>query len=95
MQDQPKEHHMTKQQATAFEIAKEAMAALEFYRVYYASSGAYQKHHNEVIALLRNRAESFKGGERYGDYKFLMLFAGTLEVANQAGEYAPLPGASA
>lgn len=86
---------MIKAEPTGFDIAKEAMAALEFYRTYYASSTAYQERHNEVIALLRNRAERFKGGERHGEYKFIMMFAGVLEVTNRAGEYVPITGASA
>ena len=85
----------TTAQATGFEIVKEAMAVLEFYRTYYASSEQYQQKLKEVIALLRNRAESLKNGKLFGEYKFIMMFAGTLEVTNQPGEYLPIAGASA
>lgn len=81
--------------ATGFEVAKDAMDVLQFYRTFYASSDEYQARLREVVALLRNRAETFKRGPQYGEYKFLMLFAATLEVSNMVGEYAPLPGASA
>jgi len=86
---------MTTTVQTAHEVAKQAMEVLEFYRPFYASSEPYQQKHQEVIALLRNRAEWFKGQSKYNDYKFLMLFAATLEVSNKAGEYVPYPGASA
>lgn len=80
---------------TAYEVAKQAMEVLEFYERFYASSEPYQQHRREVIALLRNRAENFKGGSQYGDYKFLMLLAAALEVSNKPGEYVPYGGASA
>jgi len=81
--------------ATGFEIAKEAMDVLTFYRSFYASGEQYQQHHQEVLALIRHRAEGFKGGPQYGDYKFLMLFAAALEVSNVSGEYVKPAGASA
>jgi hypothetical protein len=86
---------MTTAQATGFEIVKEAMAVLEFYRGYYTSSGTYQERLHEVIALLRNRAETFQKGPNYGEYKFIMMFAAALEISNQPGEYLPVPNASA
>lgn len=82
---------MTTGIATSLEVAKEAITVLEFYRTYYASSDAYQQRHIEVIALLRNRAETFKRVQDYGGYKFLMMFADTLAVSNRAGEYLPHP----
>lgn len=80
---------------TPFELVKQSMEVLEFYRQFYASSELYQQKHQEVILLLRNRAEYFKGQSKHNDYKFLMLFAATLEVSNMAGEYVPYSGASA
>ncbi len=82
-------------QATGFDIVKEAMAALEFYRIYYASNEQYQQRLNEVIALLRNRAKSFKNGPLFSEYTFIVMFAGTLEITNPPGEYVPIEGASA
>jgi hypothetical protein len=86
---------MTTVQATGFEIVKEAMTTLEFYRTYYASSEQYVQRLNEVISLLRNRAERFKDGELHGEYKFIMMFAGTLEITSRPGAYLPITGASA
>lgn len=83
---------MTTTQATGFEIVKEAMTVLEFYRTYYASNDQYQQRLNEVIDLLRNRAESFKSNQ-FCEYKFIMMFAGTLEVSNRPDEYLPITGA--
>lgn len=80
---------------TGFEIAKQAMEVLDFYRTFYASGADYQKHHQEVLAMIRHRAEGFKGGPQYGEYKFLMLFAAALEVSNASGEYVQVPGSSA
>jgi hypothetical protein len=80
---------------TGVEVAKQAMDVLDFYQLFYAGSAEYQQRHQEVIALLRNRAENFKGGPRYDEYKFLMLFAAALEISNLPGEYVKHPGASA
>lgn len=77
------------------EVAKQAMEVLDFYQRFYASSQEYQQRLQEVLALLRNRAETFKRGPRYDEYKFLMLFAAALEVSNQPGEYVKPEGASA
>lgn len=85
---------MTTAQATGFEIIKEAMTTLEFYQTYYASDAQYHQRLQEVIGLLRHRAQSFKGGHLHSEYKFLMMFAGTLEVNSRPGEYQPIPGAS-
>ena len=82
----------TTAQATGFEIVKEAMVVLQFYRTYYASSEQYGQRLNEVIDLLRNRAESFKSNQ-FSEYKFIMMFAGTLEVSSRSGEYSPITGA--
>lgn len=79
---------------TAYETVQHAIKVLEFYQQFYASSERYQVHRSEVIDLIRNRAEMFKDMQ-HGDYKFLMLFAATLEVSNKPGEYVPYPGASA
>jgi hypothetical protein len=80
---------------TAYEVVKQSIEVLEFFEQFYASSEPYQQKRQEVIALLRNRAEYFKSKSQYGDYKFLMLFAATLEVSNKPGEYVPYAGASA
>jgi len=80
---------------TGYEVAKQAMEVLDFYQRFYAGDRDYQQRLKEVIALLRNRAENFKGGPRWDEYKFLMLFAAALEVSNVPGEYVTPPGASA
>lgn len=71
----------------AFNIARQALTSIEFYRGFYASSEPSQKHFNEVLDMLRRTAENMSAGESYSDKKFLLAFADALEVANTSGEY--------
>ncbi len=75
----------------AFDLAREAMTSLEFFRGHYSSGDQYQQHFQQVLGMLRGgAANAFSKGEQYGDKKFLLAFADALEQANRSGEYVPL-----
>ena len=72
----------------AFELARQALTTIEFYRNFHGSSQPFQERFREVLIMLRGTAAN-KSDER-GEKKFLLAFADALEVANVSGPYQPL-----
>lgn len=67
-----------------YEVAIQALQSLDFYAEHYASSEPYQRHFQEVVSMLRTRAENAKGTDPFGA-KFLKAFADALVAANAPG----------
>jgi hypothetical protein len=71
---------------SAYDVARDAMTTLDFFRVPYASSEPYQRILAEVLMTVRLAA---RNTEENGGKKFLLGFADTLEDANNPGLYVP------
>ena len=72
----------------AFDLARQAMTTLEWYRNFHGSAQPFQERFTEVLDMLRTTAknQSSKSEEK----KFLLAFADALQIANTPGEYRPL-----
>jgi hypothetical protein len=71
-----------------FDLARQAMATLEWYRGFYGSAPPFPERFTEVLNMLRRTAENQSSAE--GEKKLLLAFADALEIANKPGEYRPL-----
>ena len=72
----------------AFDLARQAMTTLEWYRSFYGSGQQFQERFTEVLNMLRQAAENQSG--EYGEKNFLLALADALQNANISGEYRPL-----
>lgn len=70
-----------------YDVAREALAALEFFQTSYASGQDFQRVHAEIVAVLRAQAQNYNSN--IGAKKFLLGLADTLVDANKPGEYVP------
>ena len=72
----------------AFDMARQAMTTLDWYRSFYGSGQPFQERFTEVLNMLRQAAENQSG--EYGEKNFLLALADALQNANISGEYRPL-----
>lgn len=75
---------------SAYDVAREAMTALEFFQVPYSSGPEFRRIQEEVLFTVRNAARNAQArgdGQSNGDHKFLMMFADALEQSGKPGAY--------
>jgi len=73
-----------------YDVAREALATLEFFQTTYSSGEEFQRVHAHVVGVLRAQAQNYNSN--IGDKKFLLGLADTLVEANKPGEYVSRQG---
>ncbi|QXP85475.1 hypothetical protein [Methylococcus sp. Mc7] len=69
-----------------FELAKQAIASIEMYQQFYASSSPFHDRLRDILYTIRTTANRYTGGEK----NFLLAFADALEIYAGSGEYKSL-----
>jgi hypothetical protein len=68
---------------SAYDVARDSLTTIEFFRVPYSSSDSFQRIFAEVLMTVRLAG---RNSVNQGDKKFLLGFADTLEEASKPGE---------